>query len=536
MRAILPAFICLSCIVIFNTHVFGGGVVTNNEGFSGKVFLVTLGVNDYSRVKPFHSLGSAESDAINFRERLKKDSSIKQVVTFNFDSRHSKADVLDAFDRIANNAGPKDAFIFFCAVQAWKGEIFLSDSTRLNAAELFNKSQAIYATCQLFFLDACYGEQFTGNLKKQLMLRPEESAIGNLNRIVLGVKGLAYETEEGGAFTLSYTKNPAIRIMDIFSKYPRLQVKFLNNLYTGLEKTVPNMAIDFFSEKEFYTTVTENSESDTRATITGISTDTKSAAKKIRIRKGETLSLVIGCRNFTYFRGLANTLNDAQGIKQLLEQKYWHRTLLLEDPTFAEFRQMLVSIREDYEFDEGSQFLFFAATHGAKDENGSGMMIFKDSRMEGKFLDKVYSLTSIKKAISQLNATNTLMLVDICHSGTMFDDGTCVKPNPIEIPVTSPIFTTKGPDGPAFKNFLNQETNLFIGSSNDQEAADGKGSHSPFATVVLQFLGENNLPVTDSYQLQRAIQQNVMKEGAISIPMFCTYACRDDGRFLFIQK
>jgi hypothetical protein len=530
-------FVLLIVLQLANVPLLFAGVspVNSKEGFSGKVFLIAVGVNDYSKVKPFHSLGSAEMDAINFRERLKRDSSITSVTAYNFDSRHSKADILNAFNEVAKLARPEDAFIFFCAGQSFDSKLFLADSSTLTGNELFTKSESIYATRQLFFLDACHGEEFTGTVKRQLMTRPEESAIGNLNRIVLGIKGFAFETREGGVFTLSYTRSN-IKIMDMFSKWNRLQVRVLNDLYTQMEKMTPSMSIDFFSEKEFYTSVMPQRETDTRSIITGKVTAGSSEKKKVHIRKGETLSLLIGCKNFSYFNSLTNTLNDAREIRQVLENNYWQKTILMEDPTFVEFREMLFSIKEDYEFDEGSQFMFYAATHGAKDENGTGTMVFKDSKMEGKFLDKTYSLTSIKKAISQLNCTNSLMLIDICHSGTMFDDGTCVRSNAIEIPETSPIFTTKGTDGPAFRNFLNQKTNIFIGSSTDQEAADGKTGHSPFATVVIRFLQQNNLPVIDSYHLQAAIQQNVMKEGAISIPMFCTYACKDDGRFLFIRK
>jgi hypothetical protein len=530
-------FVLLFALQLVNVDLLFAGVSPANgkEGFSGKVFLIAVGINDYSKVNRFYNLLSPEMDAINFRERLKRDSSIKTVTAYNFDSRHSKADILNAFNEVAKLATPADAFIFFCAGQSFDGKLFLADSSTLTANELFSKSQSIYATRQLFFLDACHGEQFTGDLKRQLTTRPEESAIGNLNRIVLGVRGNAYEMRDGGVFTLSYTRSN-IKMMDIFSKWNRLQVRVLNDLYTQIEKMIPTMTIDFFSEKEFYTAVVPERASDTRSTITGTATPGTSDKKKVHIRKGETLSLLIGCKNFSYFSSLTNTLNDAREIKQVLENNYWQKTILMEDPTFVEFREMLFSIKEDYEFEEGSQFMFYAATHGAKDENGTGTMVFKDSKLEGKFLDKTYSLTSIKKAISQLNCTNSLMLIDICHSGTMFDDGTCVRSNAIEIPETSPIFTTKGTDGPAFKNFLNQKTNIFIGSSTDQEAADGKTGHSPFAAVVIRFLQQNNLPVIDSYHLQAAIQQNVMKEGAISIPMFCTYACKDDGRFLFIRK
>lgn len=511
-----------------------GVIVENPKGYSGKVFLVTLGVNEYSGTG-FVSLQSAELDAKNFRQRLERDSSVKSVQAWMLTSKHSRSDVLNAFDELAKIAGPRDAVIFFCAAQSNHQGLVLSDGSVLSAAQLFLKSQQIYAARQLFYLDASYGDMFIADLKRQLMSEPEQSAMGKLNRVVLGVRGIANENKDGGFFTQSYTQSD-VEIMDVFAESHRLQIRLLNNLYTRLERFSKKMTIDFFSEKEYYQAAVQPIPAQTRSSVKGGEVTKGKPVQKIRVRKGETLSLLIGCSQFDNFQGLNNTLRDAKALKASLEENYWHRTILMENPTSLEFRAQLAAIGEEFEFEEGSQFLFFAATHGAKDENGDGVMVFKDSRMEGKFLEKTYSLMSIKKAISQLDCTNTLMLVDICHSGTMFDDGSCMKPNAIEIPVNSPIFASKGKESPAFKNFLNQKTNLFIGSSTDQEAADGKEGHSPFATVVLRFLEQNRLPVIDSYHLQHAIQREVMQEGAISVPMFCSYACKDDGRFLFIQK
>ncbi|HEX6914191.1 MAG TPA: caspase family protein [Chitinophagaceae bacterium] len=531
----LLVFFCLQALAI---NGFTRGVVPRDEseGFSGKVFLISIGVNDYSRSGNLSNLMSAESDAERFRERLKKDSSVKQVVAYNFSSRHTKSDIIAAFEAISGSAAAKDAFVFFCAVQSLDGKIYLSDNSTIAATELFQLSQNIYASRQLFYLDACHGDQFTGILKRKLMSHPEESAIGDLNRIVLAIRGMAMENREGGFFTLSYARNPDIRLMDVFSKRNSRQIRLLHQLYTSLETMTDKMTIDFFSERDYYSTVTAT-ETEVRSTIkpTGVTKEETKQAKK-KIRKGETLSLIIGCSSFDHFTGLGNTLNDAIAIRNTLETKYRHKTILLQDPTYSGFRSELASIKKEYEFEEGSQFLLFAATHGAKDENGTGMMIFKDSKWEDGFLEKAYSLVSIKKAVSQLDCTNSLMLIDICHSGTMFDEGGCVKPAAIEIPVNSPVFASNDNGSPAFKNFLNQKTNLFIGSASDQEAADGTGDHSPFATVVIRFLESNRLPVIDSYHLQQTIQRQVMNEGAISIPMFCAYACRDDGRFLFIQK
>lgn len=437
----------------------GGVIGKNPDGYSGKVFLVTLGVNKYSGTG-YANLQSAELDAANFKKRLERDSSVKSVRTWAFNSDHSKKDVLAAFDEITAVAGPSDAFVFFCAAQSSQRGLILSDGSELTAAELYRKSQQVYSARQLFYLDACYGDMFIADLKRQLMSEPEQSAMGKLNRVVLGVRGIANENKDGGFFTQSYTQSN-VKIMDVFAESHRLQVRLLNNLYNHLEGFSKKMTIDFFSEKEYYLAAVEPVPAPTRSSVKGGEVTKDKPVQKIRIRKGETLSLLIGCSKFDNFRGLNNTLRDAKALKARLEEKYWHRTILLEDPTSIEFRAQLAAISEEFEFEEGSQFLFFAATHGAKDENGDGVMVFKDSRMEGKFLEKTYSLISIKKAISQLDCTNTLMLVDICHSGTMFDDGSCMKPNAIEIPVTSPIFASKGTGSPAFKKLSESKDQSF---------------------------------------------------------------------------
>lgn len=254
------------------------------------------------------------------------------------------------------------------------------------------------------------------------------------------------------------------------------------------------------------------------------------------VKKGETLSLIVGVNEFKDFTNLNNPINDAKAVKTILENKYNLSAIYLENPTYREFRSTLFRIREDYEFADGSQFLLFIASHGAKDENNEGQIIFKDSYYDDGFLKNVYPLNSLKRAISQFNCVNTLMLIDICHSGTMFDDGSCNRPNPIVIPLNSPIFASNSQQSPAFTNFLNKKTNLFMGSSQDQEAADGKTNHSPFAKSVIEFFEDNQLPVIDSYYLEQKIVTKSMEYGAISLPMFCSFSGATDGRFLFIKR
>lgn len=529
-------FISILLILFSSTKLFAGfNIKSQATNFTGKVYVISVGINDYSKLKRISSPVSCESDAISFVERIKKDTIFKKVVSFLFLSEASKTKINNAFDTIASKAKPGDVFILFNASQGWDGKIILSDSSTISSSEVFSMSQKIACVNQLFYLDISEGDMFINKLRQKLTKNPEESSIGNLNRIIISVKGLAFETKEGGAFTMSYTKNPQINIMDAFASKKRTQIKFLNALYSASDSTFPKLEIDFFSERDFYKMILHEDE-ETRGTNMPNKANDNTPLKTIV--KGKTLCFIVGCQNFDKFDFLPNTLNDATKIKEIMANKYYTEIIFLPNPTSAEFRLKLREITSTYKFEEGSQFLFFAATHGAKDENGDGVMVFKDSYYEDKLIQNTYSLSSIKRAVMQLNCTNSLILLDICHSGTMFNDGSCVKPNPLQIPKTSPIFNQTFSTGTAaFKNFLNQKTNIFIGSSNDQEAADGKGEHSPFATVLIDFLNENSLPVIDSYYLQKDIEDNVMSKGAISIPQFCTYGgCQPDGRFLFITK
>jgi len=167
-----------------------------------------------------------------------------------------------------------------------------------------------------------------------------------------------------------------------------------------------------------------------------------------------------------------------------------------------------------------------------------GNLVFTDTK-KGKFIQSALELHTLKQMIIGFGATNTLMLMDICHSGLAFESGICNEPSKDPIPLNSPIFTSKFKEGtPAFKNFLDKPSNLYFSSSRDQEAADGTSDNSPFATVVIKFLEDNNLPVIDSYYLQERINKDAFKYGAISFPKFCSYNCEvlPEARFLFIQK
>jgi hypothetical protein len=359
---------------------------------------------------------------------------------------------------------------------------------------------------------------------------------------------MSYEGDEGGNFTMSYVKNESISIFDVFSDIDRKKIFLLNEMYGYKNNGQHNITIKMFSERDYFKTLEEDmmtqsrsgkqtAQKDSSKTAPGTTTAIIQNGEPITsIKKGETLCFIVGCREFENFDNLSNTVNDARKVKDILDSGYLTKIIYLENPTYEEFCEKFYAVK-NIQFEEGSQFLFYAASHGTKDESNVGQLVLKDSYSKGGAGYNYFALPSLKRFVANLKATNTILFLDICHSGTMFEENTCIKPAPLKIPKDNRVFTAKFDEkSPAFNNFLNQKTNLFFGSSVDQQAADGKKSNSPFATVVINFLTNNPLRVMDSEYLQEDITKNIMNEGAESIPMFCSFQCKDDGRFLFIKR
>jgi len=534
----ISLFTCctISLFLMLCNPVYGGASPAMKS--PALTFIISVGINEYNS-QEFSKLLYCESDAAAFINRAKTDSSLVIAGSYLLLGKEAtKESIRNAFLEISTKAQAGDILIFYAAAYGKYGSIVLGNSEEITSEELFGWSQSIYAVNQLYYLDISYGDKFIGQLQRFFVNRPDESAISQLNRIVLSTP-MAFEAASygGGLFTMSYVKNKGIRLSDVFSSSHRSSTHFLQSLYFFSDSIgEKRMELEYFSEKELYKSLIVDEV--TKSITINYQNDSLENDSKMHIRKGETLCFIMGCNNFDNFNKLNNAVSDSREIKDLLGANYFTQIVYLENPTCSDFKIKLKEIRSKYTFDEGSQFLLYISSHGEKNELDEGCLIFKDSDFYGNFLSNTFLLSSLKRFVGQLDCTNSLILLDICHSGTMFDEELCVKPNAIEIPQTNIIFNEKFSEKSiVYKNFLNQETKIFIGSSNDQIASDGTQSHSPFAAVIINFLSKNLFPINDSYYLQQEIRNGIMKAGAISIPLFCMYGgCKDDGRFLFIKK
>jgi hypothetical protein len=261
---------------------------------------------------------------------------------------------------------------------------------------------------------------------------------------------------------------------------------------------------------------------------------------KFVIKQGETLCLILGVQEFDNFTNLPNAINDAKGVSEVLKEKYLTKIIDLENPTSIDFKSKLAEIQDNYTFETGSQFLFFAATHGVSSRFGEQMLIFKDSKSgenEGDYENVFLSRTLQRTITNTISPTNTLMILDVCYGGAEFE-GSCASPNSVPIPLTNPLFSTPFP-AELHSNLLTEKENIFISSSGNQTASDGEENNSPFTKLFLKFLNENSSPLSDNYYLQESLSyEKLLAENAFSEPMFCSYNCNPskNNRFLFIKK
>ena len=529
-------------ILISNQSFAGIGIDTVNvhSKFSGRAYVISIGVDKYAESK--FNLLFCQSDADYFLKSLERDTTIKEILKYTVRNDGTKEQLKVAFSEVSKNANKHDLFIFYYAGMS-NGKSLRLTNEELNYEEVFALSQNIFAERHIYISDASDGKQFGTSFKQFLKEKPLEKISTKIDRVLLSLNTVSFELQKGanlkdslfaGGQLTGGISNSSFSMTSIFNTLnhsDKFWTEFKYEIYKTYknESNFPDLLI--FSEQDYLTEIKKES---TRGVVVDI--NDKNIGEKITVKKGETLAIIIGNQNFQKLSRLPNVMNDVTKINLLLNERYKTNTLLLKDISYKTFRDTLNFIKQAYTFEEGSQILFISASHGLKDNFGLGYLCFTDTKTNDNMATS-FELQNLKRVISSFGATNTLMIMDICHSGLAFEENNCTSPTTPEIPLKSPIFTTSfNQKSPAYKNFLNQTSNFYFGSSRDQEATDGLGPNSPFATVIISFLENNKLPVIDSYYLKKSIEEKIMEEGAISFPTFCSYNCKPDGRFLFIRK
>lgn len=232
---------------------------------------------------------------------------------------------------------------------------------------------------------------------------------------------------------------------------------------------------------------------------------------------GDYYALVIGNNDYREIKKLHTAVSDAQAIDALLQDKYGFKTRLLLNAT----RSDILKAVNDYRRRLGPRdnLLIYYAGHGWLDKDADqGYWLPVDATEQDP--TNWISNGSITDSLRAMEAKHVLVIADSCYSGKL-SRGVNVK-----------LKT---------KNYYNKisvkKARTVMASGGLEPVADdgGKGTHSVFASALIEALNENQ-GVIDTTLLFSQIRRPVMVN-ADQTPEYSDIhkAGHDGGDFLFVR-
>ncbi|MDN3649294.1 polysaccharide deacetylase family protein [Reinekea marina] len=245
---------------------------------------------------------------------------------------------------------------------------------------------------------------------------------------------------------------------------------------------------------------------------------------------GNSWALVIGVNKYRYWPQLSYAVNDAHGVKEVLQNKYGFEeerifTLLDENASRENITEHLANILSDPDRVKPNDRVFiFYAGHGMTrvlpSGRNLGYIIPFDAELD-KFHSKAISMTHLQDFSDMIPAKHVYFVMDSCYSG---------------------IALTRSGGRAARSKYLEeiasrQARQILTAGGADQEVADGGANgHSVFTGMLLQGLegaadlDQNNI-ITAS-ELGAYVSPRV-SENSNQTPAFGNLVGSEGGEFLF---
>lgn len=198
---------------------------------------------------------------------------------------------------------------------------------------------------------------------------------------------------------------------------------------------------------------------------------------------GRRAALIVGTSEYrvaTAWPRLPNASADAAALAAEVSARYGFRTVVLKDPRAAEFKAALGSLAASAE--EADDLLVFVAGHGHFDPlDRAGYLVFADSAAQCDA--NCYPLDNIKRALYGTRARHVLVMLDVCHAGTIDLAATLQETGTRATPESST------PLRQIVRDYQRQASRFILASVGAGVASDGtSGTHSPFMDGVLRTL------------------------------------------------
>jgi len=239
-------------------------------------------------------------------------------------------------------------------------------------------------------------------------------------------------------------------------------------------------------------------------------------------------ALLFATDEYDSWPNLANPVNDATTIANILKDSYGFKTELITNPTKREVLEKLHEYSTNSYLDNDQLLIFFAG-HGQFDKDfKQGYLVAKNSEMNDKVKLSYLSHSNLREIINNIPTKHTLLAIDACFGGTIdpfiskFSERGATRSYGI---ATKEEF---------IKRKLMWQTRKYLTSGGKEYVSDGiPGNHSPFTNRLIEILKENG----GTYGIITLSELASWMEWLTPEPRFGHFGDNEPGSdFLFIYK
>ena len=465
-----------------------------------KVYLFSI-VNDDS---------VAKFSSFQLKKRLLSDIKTSNDFQFNKTIDHQLIDKnnlqLNLFDSIHfsffKNINQNDRVIFHLASSSFSGPLNL---------DYFIKSTEKLRSNHMLFLTESANEN-SKSIKNLITNNYNDPYYNKKNNVILS------ENKDG--FVIKSIIQSKMSLLSIFNLNHRERNKFISSLYEVFAEEGPSNHEDFqfrlFFEKDGFE-LNFNNEKDII-----INNDNK-------IRKKETLCVFVGNNKYDSINPLRTPINDITKIKNVLHEKYngikFPNDELWIDLTKDQFSKKLSELQNKFEFQEGSQLLFYFAGHGYSSDQSHPSLLFKDSYKNGIGFSNNFHLTTLtlyfQNLIKKEGLNKVLIVIDACNQDIKEKTWDRINPNKQEY--SSKIVNRK----------LADEHCIVITSTRGNQLALDGYKNSPFCNQLYDIL-KNNDQWISNHEIFLQLEQLEVNPNHFTTGL--TAGDKDYARFFFNPK
>lgn len=478
-----------------------GDLFVYTANVNGKVNLYDSKLTKYDsidvRTKPklyfvsFNFVSTINEESIPFYNKLKnevllhKNNSIDSVIiSFNINRKTNKDSVINFFNSLEIKVHEKDYIIYTFYGFDNKEKVEFDDSTRLTIEEVLELSEKPSSHNKMYFVNSI------GNLPNKIKRRITDEI--DQNRYFQKQNRVIISEQEGHFLSKTYLSSDKLNLLNLFENNHKIRVKEINRFYNAIGSTYNSHQSNKYMLKTYF-------EKDGFEKYFDFSNEPNIDNSK-KVKSKETICVLLGIANYPkIINGSLNTpINDVNSIESSLTKYKFKKIFKFKDLENKEFEDTLTNILNQYQFKEGSQFLFYFAGHGEKKFDNPAIL-FKDSEQGSNGIwENAMELEAIIKLINAIIKnksevlTKKLFIIDACNQGANI-----TQTNTKEI-------ETNSKEEYSFKeinDYMRDEVNIVISSSSgNNKSPDGKVI-SPFCKNISKVLNNNELKVYSNHEL-----------------------------------